>query len=58
MREQLEANHYILPSDLHLVLLVYSPEEAAQEIDGFYRNYHSSRWFNNTYRIRTNHRVN
>lgn len=58
MREQLETNHYILPSDLHLVRLVYSPEEAVQEIDGFYRNYHSSRWFNNSYRVRMNHRVN
>ncbi len=40
---QLQERRYILPSDLHLVRLVHSAEEAGQEIARFYRNYHSSR---------------
>jgi uncharacterized protein (TIGR00730 family) len=58
MREQLTAHHYILPSDLHLMHLVYSAEEAVQEIARFYRNYHSSRWLKNTFVVRMNHPLN
>jgi uncharacterized protein (TIGR00730 family) len=58
MREQLQAHHYIQPSDLHLMRLVYSAEDAVQEIARFYRNYHSSRWLKNTFVIRMNHPLN
>ncbi|MDO9321495.1 MAG: LOG family protein [Pseudomonas sp.] len=58
MHEQLQAHHYILPSDLHLMRLVYSAEEAVEEIARFYRNYHSSRWLNNNYVVRMNHPLN
>lgn len=51
---QLKANHYILPSDLHLIKLVHSPEEATQEIITFYTNYNSSRWFKDQFAIRLN----
>jgi uncharacterized protein (TIGR00730 family) len=35
---------YISPEDLHLFRIVTSVEEAADEVLGFYRNYHSCRW--------------
>ncbi|MCW3149091.1 LOG family protein [Stutzerimonas stutzeri] len=55
MRRQLEDNRYILPSDMRLVRLVYSAEEAAQEIATFYRNFHSSRWLKDRFVLRMNH---
>lgn len=55
MREQLQAQHYILSTDLRLMRLVYSSAEAVQEIAQFYRNYHSSRWLNDKFVIRMNH---
>ncbi|KAF1068027.1 MAG: Cytokinin riboside 5'-monophosphate phosphoribohydrolase [Pseudomonas citronellolis] len=55
LREQLLDNRYILPSDLNLVKLVYSAEEAVEEIAHFYGNFHSSRWLKNTFVIRLNH---
>jgi uncharacterized protein (TIGR00730 family) len=58
MREQLQAPHYILPSDLRLMRVVYSAEEAVEEIAHFYRNFHSSRWLNNNFVIRMNHPLN
>ena len=58
MREQLQDHHYILPSDLRLMRLVHSSEEAVQEIARFYRNYHSSRWLKDKYVIRMNHPLN
>lgn len=53
--EQLLGNGYILPSDMHLVRLVHSTEEAAEEIAQFYRNFHSSRWLKDRFVIRLNH---
>lgn len=58
MHQQLEANHYILPSDMRLMRLVHSPEEAVQEIARFYRNYQSSRWLKDRFVIRMNHPLN
>ena len=55
IQEQLQDNGYILPSDMRLMRLVHSAEEAAEEIAQFYRNYHSSRWLNERYVIRLNH---
>ena len=55
MRAQLEANHYILPSDLRLVRLVHTAEDAVQEIARFYRNFHSSRWLKEQFVMRLNH---
>jgi uncharacterized protein (TIGR00730 family) len=51
-RNQLEANHYILPSDLNLMRLVYDAEEAVAEINGFYANFHSTRWLKEIFIIR------
>lgn len=58
MREQLEENGYILPSDMRLLRLVNSAEEAVVEITHFYRNYHSSRWLKEIFAIRMNHALN
>ncbi|MGO4000144.1 MULTISPECIES: LOG family protein [Pseudomonas] len=58
IRNQLEANHYILPNDLKLVRLVYSAEEAVVQINQFYSNFHSSRWLKNQFVIRMNHPLN
>lgn len=52
---QLEENRYILPSDLKLVRLVHSADEAVEEINQFYSNYHSSRWLKNQFVIRMHH---
>ncbi len=58
MREQLQDHHYIMPSDLRLMRLVHTAEEAVQEIARFYRNYHSSRWLKDKYVLRMNHPLN
>jgi len=55
IRRQLEDNRYILPSDMHLLHLANSAEEAAEEIAQFYRNYHSSRWVKDRFIIRMQH---
>ncbi|GIZ11443.1 LOG family protein [Pseudomonas sp. NCCP-436] len=55
IRRQLADNAYILSSDLNLMRLVYSAEEAVEEIARFYRNVHSSRWLNEYFVIRLNH---
>ncbi|MCF7203046.1 TIGR00730 family Rossman fold protein [Pseudomonas oligotrophica] len=55
MRNQLEGNRYILPSDLRLVRLVDSAEQATHEITRFYSNFHSSRWLQDRFVIRMNH---
>jgi len=58
IKNQLEANRYILPSDMKLLRLVYSPEEAVDEINCFYNNFHSSRWLKNKFVIRMHHPLN
>ncbi|MCZ4127669.1 LOG family protein [Stutzerimonas balearica] len=55
MRHQLEENRYILPSDLRLMRLADSAEQATREITNFYRNFHSSRWLQDRFVIRMNH---
>ena len=55
IRRQLEGNGYILPTDLNLLHLVHSAEEAVDEIARFYRNFHSSRWLKDRFVIRLNH---
>lgn len=55
IRNQLEANRYILPSDLKLLRLVDSPEAAVEEINRFYSNFHSSRWLGSLFVIRMHH---
>lgn len=52
IKSELEDNRYILPADMKLMRLVYSAEEAVQEINQFYSNYHSSRWLKNQFVIR------
>jgi len=53
--KQLRDNHYILPTDLKLMRLVYSAEEAVDEINRFYANFHSSRWLKNLFVVRLKH---
>lgn len=55
IKSQLEENHYILPNDMKLLRLVYSAEEAVEEIDQFYSNFHSSRWLKNKFILRMHH---
>lgn len=55
IKEQLEDNGYILPSDMNLMKLVHSAEEAVEEIAQFYSNFHSSRWLKDRFVIRLNH---
>ena len=42
--EQVVAPGYVSPEDVALFKVVSSVEEAADEVLGFYRNYHSCRW--------------
>jgi len=58
MREELVDKNYILPSDLRLMRQVRTPRDAGLEIARFYRNFHSSRWFNKTFVVRMNHPLN
>jgi uncharacterized protein (TIGR00730 family) len=55
MRRELEANHYILPSDLKLMRLVHSAEDAVAEINRFYANFHSTRWVKHIFIMRMRH---
>ncbi|MCV4287304.1 LOG family protein [Pseudomonas capsici] len=55
IRSQLEDNRYILPADMKLMRLVYSTDEAVEEINRFYSNFHSSRWLKNKFVIRMHH---
>ena len=55
VERQLVENRYVLPSDLKLLRLVHDAEAAAEEIIGFYRNYHSSRWLNKRFVVRMHH---
>ena len=57
IHQQLEENRYILPTDMKLVSLVYSAEEAVEQINQFYRNFHSSRWLKHQFVIRMNHQL-
>lgn len=57
LQEQLLENHYILPSDMHLMTLAYTVEDAVGAIARFYGNYHSSRWLKDNFVIRLNHRL-
>ncbi len=54
-KTQLQDHHYILPSDMKLLRLVHSPEQAVEEIDRFYSNFHSSRWLKKTFVLRMRH---
>jgi len=55
VRNQLQDNRYILPSDMGLVRLVDNAEDAAAEINHFYGNFHSSRWLKDRFVMRMNH---
>jgi uncharacterized protein (TIGR00730 family) len=57
MRNQLQENRYILPTDMGLMRLVDNAEDAAAEINNFYSNYHSSRWINDRFVMRMNHQL-
>jgi uncharacterized protein (TIGR00730 family) len=57
IHHQLEENRYILPTDMKLLSLVYSAEEAVDLINQFYSNFHSSRWLKHQFVIRMNHKL-
>src|SRR5438309_649531 len=44
VRDNMRAAKLIAPEDLGLFRVVHSAEDAVAEIEGFYRNYHSSRF--------------
>lgn len=52
VRNQLLANGMISPEDLHLYHITHSPQEAANHVLGFYRNYHSLRFVHDTLVLR------
>lgn len=54
-RNELQAHRYILPSDMNLMKLVYTANDAVAEINQFYGNYHSSRWMKSHFIIRMRH---
>src|SRR3546814_1591170 len=43
---------------MKLMRLVYSAQEAVEEINQFYSNFHSSRWLKHQFVIRMNHKLN
>ncbi|WP_070885595.1 LOG family protein [Pseudomonas argentinensis] len=55
IQQNLDSNGYILASDMNLMRLVHDAESAAQEIDRFYANYHSSRWLKDQFVVRMRH---
>ncbi|SHM03079.1 LOG family protein [Phytopseudomonas punonensis] len=55
IQQNLDSNGYILSSDMNLMRLVHDAESAAQEIDRFYANYHSSRWLKELFVVRMRH---
>jgi hypothetical protein len=57
IHHQLEENRYLLPTDMKLVSLVYSAEEAVEQINQFYGNFHSSRWLKHQFVVRMNHKL-
>jgi uncharacterized protein (TIGR00730 family) len=57
IHNQLENNRYILPTDMKLMRLAHNTEEAVEEINQFYSNFHSSRWLKHQFVIRMNHKL-
>lgn len=57
LKKTLERDRLITPGDLSLMRHFQSAEAAAEEVVRFYRNYHSSRFFNDQYLIRVKKRV-
>ena len=55
IKDELETNRYILPTDMSLLKLVYSADDAVAQINQFYSNFHSSRWLKDTFVIRMHH---
>jgi len=55
IQKHLEESRYILPSDLSLLRLVNSADEAVAHINQFYANFHSTRWLKHQFIIRMRH---
>jgi hypothetical protein len=55
VRQHMLAHNLISPDDLGLFRIVDSAEAAASEIEGFYRNYHSSRFVRDRLVLRLRH---
>lgn len=55
IKQELEGNHYVLAADMNLLKLVYSADEAVDEINQFYGNFHSTRWLKKKFVIRMRH---
>ncbi|MDA8046018.1 MAG: LOG family protein [Actinomycetota bacterium] len=56
VREQVASRGLISPGDDHLYLIAETVDDAATEILGFYRNYHSLRWVGDTLVLRLERR--
>ena len=57
LRQTMARRGYIFEGDLKLARHFQDPEKAADEILGFYRNYHSSRYMKDHYLIRLRQRL-
>lgn len=57
LKRTLERDRLITPGDLSLMRHYQNAEAAAEEVVRFYRNYHSSRFFEDRYLIRVKKRV-
>lgn len=55
VRDELLEGGFISPEDLHLFYLAKDPEDAADHVCTFYRNYHSSRYVGDDLVIRIKH---
>ncbi|SDH76021.1 hypothetical protein SAMN05216588_10790 [Pseudomonas flavescens] len=55
IQQNLDSNGYILASDMNLMHLVHDVDYAAEAIDRFYANFHSSRWLKQQFVIRMHH---
>lgn len=55
IHRQLEGNGYILPSDMKLLTMARTADEAVEQITRFYSNFHSSRWLKDRFVVRMHH---
>lgn len=57
MEQHLKDHQYIVASDFRLMRQAYSVEEVVSDITNFYTNFHSSRWLDERFVIRLQHKL-
>lgn len=57
MEQHMKDQQYISSSDLHLMRQAHSVEEVVSDITSFYTNFHSSRWLDERFVIRLQHKL-